>query len=183
MSVTAASADGNPIVSLYPWEYERAFSVGIARFTANWGVGDAEHYDRSRMEEDRNAQAAAAVCEVAVARYINEYWHGHVWNRSDHSKYKSLADVGENVEVRRVRTAPGVAVRKTDAGKIIWAAKIVDPEYRTVELLGFVKAEDAIESMGYSDWKYVPFDYLVRPWAGGDLSEGKPRAANVESSS
>jgi len=156
----------NPIITIYPWEYERGFAVGIARFTANWGTSDASYYDRSRMEEDRNAQAAAAICELAVARYVGQYWHAGVWSRSDHHKYKTLADVGDNIEVRRVRTANAVKVRKKDAGKVVWAARTADAEYRTVEILGFVAADDVIASLEgtYQDDKYVEIDTLQKPW-------------------
>lgn len=155
----------NPVISLESWEYERGFAVGIARFTANWSNGDAKHYDRSRMEEDRNAQAAAALCEIAVARYTNRYWHGHVWHRSDHWKHRGSADVGKSIEVRRVRTKNAVAVRRSDAGRIVWAAKTVDPEYRQIELLGYIAADDVIAGFeSSSDWGYVSLDRLHRPW-------------------
>ena len=155
----------NPIIELFPWEYERGFNIGIARFTANWGRADAPHYDRSRMEEDRKAQSAAVLCEIAVARYTNEYFHGHVWHHTERNRYRHLADVGENIEVRRIRTANGVPVRKADAGKTVWAARPADNEYRTIELLGFVKADDVIKTMGGSSWKYHPLDKLSKPWS------------------
>jgi hypothetical protein len=156
----------NPVIAITPWEYERCFAVGIGRFTANWGVPDAPYYDRARMEEDRNAQAAAAICELAVAKYTNQYWHGGVWHRTDHGKYKTLADVGSNIEVRRVRTGNAVKVRRRDAGKVVWAARVADQEYKTVELLGFVSADEVISSLAgtYSDEKYVEVDALCRPW-------------------
>lgn len=164
----------NPIIELNPWEYERCFVVGAGRFSANWGVPDAKHYDRSLMEPDRNAQVAAAACELAVAKFTNQYWHGGVWHRSDHGKYKSLADVGENIEVRRVRTKNAVKVRKKDAGKVVWAARVADEEYRTVEILGFVSADNVIESLKgtYESDKYVEIECLERPWI---ISEGTPR--------
>lgn len=155
----------NPIITLHPWEYARGFEVGIGRFVANWGNQDAQHYDRTRMEEDRNAQAAAAICEIAVARYTNEYWHGQVWRRSEHARYRKDADVGSNIEVRRLRTADGVPVRRSDAAKIVWGARIVDPEYRKVELLGFVKADDVIPSIPDGQtWTRHPVSMLERPW-------------------
>lgn len=156
----------NPIITILPWEYERGFTVGVGRFTANWGVEDADYYDRSRMEEDRNAQAAAAICELAVAKYTGQYWHGGVWCRGDHHKYKHLADVGNDIEVRRVRTGNAVKVRKKDAGKIVWAARCADAEYRTVEILGCIPADDVIASLvgTYRDEKYVEIDLLHRPW-------------------
>lgn len=152
-----------PVIDLYPWEYERGFAVGIARFTANWGRADAPHYDRSRMEEDRKAQAAAALCEIAVARFVNEYAHLHVWHWTEISKYRHLADVGNDIEVRRLRTANGVPVRKTDAGKRVFAARIVDREYRQVEVLGFVPADKVIPQITEKNWCYYPIERLLPP--------------------
>lgn len=162
----------NPIITIMPWEYERCFAVGIGRFTARWNTPDAAYYDRDLMEEDRNAQAAAAICELAVAKYTNQYWHGGVWSSGDHFKYMRLADVGSNIEVRRVRTANAVMVRKKDAGKVVWAARVNDSEYRSVEILGFIAADDVIESLAgtYRDAKYVDLECLERPWL---VSEGE----------
>lgn len=148
-----------PLIEFFPWEYERGFSVGIARFTANWGRPDAPHYDRSKMEPDRRAQAAAALCEIAVARHLNEYAHLHVWHHAERQKYRHLPDVGEDVEVRRVRVGHGVAVRKSDAGKRVFAARVADQEFRSVEILGFVLADEVIERME-GTWQYVPLDKL-----------------------
>ena len=163
----------NPIITFETWEYARCFDVGMRRFVENWNVQDAPYYNRDLMEEDRNAQPAAALCELAVAKYLNQYWHGGVWHRSEHAKHKVLADVGNNIEVRRVRTSRGVKVRVKDAGKIVWAAQIADSEYRSVELLGYVVADDVIASIKgtYQDDKYVEIDDLVKPWLN---QEGNP---------
>lgn len=127
-------------VTLEPWEYEHACGVGIRRFTERWGSENAKHYIAEYMQDDRSAQVAAAICELAVAKHLNQYWSGHVWKTSEHSKYKLLADVGNSIEVRRVRSANGVAVREGQLGQglVLWAAKVIDPEYRDVELLGWV---------------------------------------------
>jgi hypothetical protein len=156
----------NPIIHLTPWEYERCFAVGSGRFTANWDTPDAAHYDRSLMEPDRNAQVAAAACELAVAKFTNQYWHASVWHRSDHGKYRGLADVGSDIEVRRVRTGNAVKVRKKDAGKVVWAARVADDEYRSVEILGFISADEVIKSLAgtYESDKYVEIECLERPW-------------------
>lgn len=149
-------------IELHPWEYEHAFHVGIQRFTANWGRKDAKHYDRSKMEADRNANVAAAICECAVAKYLNEYWHAHVWHRSEQGRYRHLADVGESIEVRRVRTRPGPTVRPGDAGKFVWGARVIEPEWRSVELLGWVAADAALERSHGSD-VVVPAQELNAP--------------------
>lgn len=144
------------IVQLEPWEYERALAVGAARYTARWGSKDAPHYaDKKRQEDNRTANAAAAVCELAVAKLTNRYWHGHVWHWTEHHLYKHLPDVGENIEVRRLRTRNEVAIRQHQndiKDLIIFAARAIEPEFRSVEVLGYIE-----QSKG---WEIgVPADY------------------------
>lgn len=150
------------IVTLQPWEYEHASQVGIARFTRNWVRNDASHYDRERMEDDRTAQFAATACELAVAKATNRYWHAHVWDVRDHDRYKQLADVGANIEVRRCRTRDAVAVRRSDAGKVVFAARTLDDEFRRVEVIGWVEADSVIPGIDAGQtWTYVSFDRLT----------------------
>lgn len=133
------------IIQLEPWEYAHASDVGIRRFTANWDKQDARHYDRQRMEDDRTAQVAAAVCELAVAKYANRYWSGHVWHASEHEKYRDIPDVGHNIEVRRIRTGNTAAVRKhqLNRGLILFAAKPFAPEFTAVEIGGWLPYDEA----------------------------------------
>lgn len=128
------------IIHLEPWEYIHATSVGAGRFAANWGKQDAACYDKARMEDDRTAQVAAAIAELAVAKWLNRYWPGHVWHRSEHARYRDVADVGQNIEVRRVRTGRGAAVRRRQLGKglVLVAAETVPPEFRSVDIWGWV---------------------------------------------
>lgn len=172
----------NPIITFETWEYARAFDAGMRRFAENWETSDALYYDRELMEDDRNAQPAAALCELAVAKYLNQYWHGGVWHRTEHFKHRSKADVGSNIEVRRVRTGHAVKVRLKDAGKIVWAAKIADNEYRSVELLGCISADDVIDSLRgtYQDEKYVEIDDLVKPWLNQEGNPGEPIREEVQ---
>lgn len=152
-----SSASHTPIlIALESWEYEHALHVGTRRYTANWGKADAEHYIKGRMEDDRTAQQAACVAELAVAKHANRFWSGHVWHASDHDRYRdSVADVGGNIEVRRVRNPRnGVAVRRHQLGKglILWAAYPVPPEFRTVELWGWLPYDEAWDLGTYPDW-------------------------------
>lgn len=130
-----------PVVLFAAWEYEHAYSVGIRRFTANWQKGDAPHYDRRLMEADRNAQVAAALCELAIAKHVNQFWHASVWSAHDHARFAAQPDVGHDIEVRRVRTSKAVAVRRNDRGKAVWAARLLDEEYRSAEILGWIDGE------------------------------------------
>ena len=72
------------LVELHPWEYEWALHVGARRYIENWGKADAPYYDKKRMEDDRTAQAAACVGELAVAKLTNQFWSGHVWPKNKH---------------------------------------------------------------------------------------------------
>lgn len=144
------------IVALDPWEYEWAAHVGISRFTANWGRRDAAHYDKSRMEDDRTAQVAAAIAELAVAKHTNRYWAGTAWRADQHDAEKWRPDVGRNIEVKRVRTGDSAAVRKHQRGKgiVLWVAQPIPREFREVEMWGWIPVDDAWEQgqpAGYDD--------------------------------
>jgi hypothetical protein len=156
------------IIPLESWEYEHANVVGIGRYTANWGKSDAPYYDKSRMQDDRTAQVAAAVCELAVAKYTNQYWSGSVWPKEHHSRHKYMADVGLNIEVRRVRTRNSVAVREKDLGRCLylWAARAIEPELKEVELLGHIDYDQAwnlAEESQFQGTRYLPLDRLNSP--------------------
>lgn len=157
------------IIRLESWEYEHASTVGIRRFTERWDTLNAAHYDISRMEDDRTAQVAACIAELAVAKHLNQYWSGHVWKSSDHHTYKHLADVGRNIEVRRVRTRPGAAVRRKQVGKglVLWVAQPIPPEFMAVDLWGWLdydKAWDIADPSGFNeDTRYVPRERLIEP--------------------
>lgn len=135
------------IITLEPWEYVHACNVGIGRFAANWGKADAPHYKKVLMEDDRTAQVASAIAELAVAKATNRYWPGHVWSKEDHHKYKDVPDVGSNIEVRRVRSGNTVAVRKHQVGKglVLFAAQPEPPEFMQVDVWGWIHYDQAWE--------------------------------------
>ena len=134
-----------PTIELTPWEYEWASHVGARRYIENWGRNDAAHYNRERMEDDRTAQVAACVCELAIAKYTNTFWSGHVWHVSEHAKHRELADVGNNIEVRRLRTKETAAVRRKQLGKnlVLFVAKSIMPECRRVIVYGYRDYDEA----------------------------------------
>ena len=99
------------------------------------------------MEDDRTAQVAAAIGELAVARVTNQYWGGHVWAGNRHAENRGRADVGHNIEVRRVRTSNNAAVRRRQLGKglVLFVVRPVPDEFRTVEMLGWIDHDEAWE--------------------------------------
>lgn len=133
------------IIHLQPWEYEYASHIGIRRFTANWNKQDAKHYEnKKRQEDNRTAQVASAIGELAVAKALNQYWHATIWAGQDHQEYKLLPDVGKNIEVRRVRTQDAVCIRKkdTDRGLIVVAVKPIEKEFvrlKSLDIFGQTK--------------------------------------------
>lgn len=130
------------IIELKHWEYAHAADVGIRRFTANWNRKDAAHYsDPERKEDDRTATVASAIAELAVAKYLNRYWHGHVWHASEHDLYELCPDVGVVTEVRRIRVSQGLPIRQKQnqiQGLVVWGAFPTPPEFKQVEILGWI---------------------------------------------
>lgn len=146
IALTAATAPAIE-VDLRSWEWRDAARVGAERSAANFGRSDAAHYNRERMEDDRTAQHAAAAAEIATARATNSYWTaGGAWSPEDHAQFRSLPDVGKNIEVRRVRD-PGAttfAVGPNDSDRVIFACYVEPPELRRVRVLGWIRGEDAL---------------------------------------
>ena len=143
------------IIKLEKWEYEYASHIGIRRFTANWDKEDAQHYqDDERKEDDRTAQVASAIGELAVAKLVNQYWHATIWSADKHNEFKKLPDVGRNIEVRRVRTQDAVCIRKKDTGRglIVFAVRPIEKEFTEVEVFGFIDADE-----GFSRGKTVEY--------------------------
>lgn len=134
-------------ITLEAWEYEWAAHVGIRRLTANLHKRDAAHYDQRRMQDNVRAQIAGACCEIAVAKATNRYWSGSAWTADQHDKHKrAIADVGERIEVKRVREASRpVAVRRrdVDAGMYLYAAHAHEPDFTRVTVYGWLRAADA----------------------------------------
>ena len=161
-------------IELRPWEYTLAAQVGADRSAQNFGRADAAHYDRDRMEDDRTAQHAAAVAEIATARAVNRYWTAcGAWAANRHSDYKGLADVGENIEVRRIRDGgtSTFAIGPKDRDRVIFACFVEPPELRRVRILGWVNGEDALaagQDAGYGDRVRVPIGVLSLQGIGND---------------
>tara|TARA_R110002020_G_scaffold100049_5_gene236967 strand:- start:11153 stop:11689 length:537 start_codon:yes stop_codon:yes gene_type:complete len=141
-------------VKLETWEYEWASHVGARRYIENWEKTDAAHYKRERMQDDRTAQVAACVAELAVAKTINAYWSGHVWSGNKHRQYKHIADVGNDIEVKRVRANNDAAVRRKDLGKglVLFVVYVSEPELRSASILGWLPYDEAWTKGTASDY-------------------------------
>lgn len=135
-------------VFLESWEYEVAALVAARRVTANWGKQDAAWYDASRMEDNRTALLASCVSEMAVAKALNRYWSPTAWPADTHDINRERPDVGDNIEVRRIRKRTGcAAVRQHQVGKglVLFVTYPEPPEFTTVEILGWLPYDTAWE--------------------------------------
>ena len=130
-------------VQLEKWEYKRAVEVGVGRMLEREESSDMPYYDKNRMQNELNASIAAAVCECAVAKSFNRYWHGGVWTVDQHDTFKKkYGDVGHNIEVKRVRSLKnGVAINNTDSGKFLVCAMAHEPDYRGADIIGCIPAK------------------------------------------
>ena len=123
-------------IELTPWEREWAGHVGSKRHEANLWKRDAKHYDPARMQDNLTASVASACAELAVAKRLNKYWDGSYWSASEHDRFRSNADVGQNTEVRRVRERGNplpVRKRDVDANRIMALAFAEGPRFDVVE--------------------------------------------------
>lgn len=162
------------IVKLEDYEYEDACRVAAGRLARNYGRKDAIYYDNNNKQDEVRANVATCCCEKAVAKYLNLYWHGSIWDVRDHEKYRKLPDVGEDVEVRRIREIKNsVVVRKSDveyAERIIFVAYAEEKhDFRLVHMLGGISAQLAWEKGEIPSWdssgksRYLDQKHLVLP--------------------
>ena len=131
---------------------------GARRVAANKFKKDRASYRNNLNEEDRRANIDAVLCEVAVARHLCLDWDWNMasWPASEHHKHRHRADVGTNIEVRRVRqegNAPSLRPWQVNKGLFLFAAYVMPPEGMNVKILGWRPYDDA-----WADAKPAAYD-------------------------
>lgn len=143
----------------------------------NSGNRNAAHYaDVSRQQDRQIAEPAAAACECAAARAMNRYWHASYWSEGSHQQFKDTPDVGENVEVRRVRypNARGFAVGEKDRHQIVVACFVESEEnLAVVRVLGWMHGATALDLGQMTDYGRLraPISALSLDGMNGELVE------------
>jgi hypothetical protein len=158
------------VVTLTKDEVRTCTDLAVNRWLMKFGSEDRPNYAQGKkdgkLESELIANIRTIVAEWAVAVVSNLSWNVPFYPNSMHAKRKDIADVGQNVEVRTVRTQDGVPVWNKDAGKFIAGARVVDDEYFTqVEVWGWVRADDVIGNDVYWDdyirgWRF-PLDRMT----------------------
>jgi hypothetical protein len=128
-------------------EIQQAYAIGLGRQIANQGSADKAYYAREGMVSDREAQPAAVLAEMAVAKMLTIYYSPTLWSKSEHAENRTVADLCGLIEVRRVRMSDrGPAVRSTDRGRVVVAVYVPDDsrdDWREPVILGWVTVPPA----------------------------------------
>ena len=141
-------------VQLEPYEYERARSIGLERAERYQSFGHRQDYARAWehfaefLEPVDVANVNAALLELAVAKHLGVYWHGH-GGALDRSKlYRHLPDVGDRYEIRHVLredAGPRIVEKDVDYARPhleVWAGHM---KGSTALIFGGIRLVDAWE--------------------------------------
>ena len=100
------------MIQLYlePYEYVRGREIGLERAERRRLYGHRQNYRDAWHSSTRaqymlsveDANVAACLTELAVAKHLGVYWHGHGGHHDPDKRYYKDADVGDRHEVRHV---------------------------------------------------------------------------------
>lgn len=149
--------DGHVVVRLDDEDWALAHLHGARRVAANKAKKDRASYRNGLNEEDRRANTDAVLCEVAVARHLGIDWDWDMasWKAEDHHKFRHRADVGTNIEVRRIRkphNPPSLRPWQVGKGLILFAAFVMPPEGMNVRIIGWRDYDEAWELAGQATY-------------------------------
>jgi len=135
------------LVNLSQEEVRVCTLLAVERWLTKFGSTDRPNYAQGKadgkLEPEINANIRANVCEWAVAKQYNLAWNTPWYPNGLHTRRHPLSDVGNNIEVRSVRTQTSIPFWEKDKGRIIVGAKCLDTEYySSVEVYGYIKPEE-----------------------------------------
>jgi hypothetical protein len=132
------------IVDLSQEEVRVCTMLATERWLAKFGSTDKPNYAQGKadgkLEHELLANVRANICEWAVAKQYNQSWNVPWYPNALHPQRKSLPDVGNNYEVRSVRTQNSIPFWDKDKDNYIFGAKILETDYYSkVEVYGYVE--------------------------------------------
>lgn len=157
------------IINLSQEEVRVCTMLAMERWFTKFGSVDRPNYAAGKknglLEHELLANIRANVSEWAAAKAYNESWNVPWYPNSLHMQRKDIADVGQDIEVRTVRTRNSIPFWDKDINRTIVGTKILDEEYYTaVEVYGHFYPRYYIEDDVYYDdaisgWR-VPVEEL-----------------------
>jgi hypothetical protein len=144
------------IIKLEKDEVRICSLLAIERWLTKFDSIDRPNYARGKeegkLEPELNANIRANVCEWAVAKHYNLSWNLPWYPNQLHTKRYFLADVGNNIEVRSVRTKTSIPIWGKDKGKIIVGTKCLDEEfYTSVKIYGCIKSDNFMNEQYFDE--------------------------------
>lgn len=145
------------IIELSKDEVRVCTMLAVERWLTKFGSTDQPNYAQGKadgkLEPEINANIRANVCEWAVAKHYNLAWNNPWYPNALHKKRYPLPDVGENLEVRSIRTQDSIAFWGKDKEKVIVGTKCLDLEYFSqVEIFGVAYPEEFMKSEYYDSY-------------------------------
>jgi hypothetical protein len=137
-----------------------AVELWIEKFGSEDRPNYAEGRKNGSLQHDLVSSTRTIAAEMAVAKATKNTLNYPVYENYLHPSRKHLADVGQNLEVRTVRTRGEIPIWKKDAGKYVVGCYVPDERFFSeVEVYGWVKADDVIGNDNYADqsiggWRY-----------------------------
>ena len=153
------------IVKMLDSDIENAIEIGKRRTKEKINSEDTDNYragkENGKLLPDDTANARSNISECAVSYLIDEPWNMPFYPNRYHYIRKRFADVGQNTEVRTIRTDPRISITEKDRGRVVYGCA-VSKDLREVEIFGSIKAEDAM----------VPEYYVEETYPNGDSYKG-----------
>ena len=145
------------IVELSKDEVRVCTMLAVERWLAKFGSVDQPNYAQGKadgkLEPEINANIRANICEWAVAKHYNFAWNNPWYPNALHQTRHSLPDVGDNIEVRSIRTQTSIPFWNKDMGKVIVGTKCLDTEYFSkVEIFGTASPEEYMKPEYYDSY-------------------------------
>ena len=147
------------VVKLSKEEVRACADIALNRWMMKWGSIDRPNYDgenKKFLEPEIAANVRTIVAEYAVAKLYKKPLVFPFYPNEEHGYRKEFADVGNNIEVKSVRTRDEIPVFPKDIkeGFILVGARVLDRDYYSeVEVYGWLPME---EIATHDEWKYAP---------------------------
>ena len=164
------------IVKMLDSDIEASIVLGKLRTKEKINSEDTENYkagkENGKLLPDDIANARSNISECAVSYLTDQPWNMPLYPNRYHYIRKRFADVGENTEVRTIRTDPRISITEKDRGRIVYGCAVSE-DLREVEIFGWTLAEDVMipefyveetypDGRQYKGWR-VPLTSLTPP--------------------